>query len=95
MSVGEEDMRGNDLTKEAFKLLKASGPNFRGNIGGHDLFIKPAEVVVCDGFTGNVVLNTTEAVAHAISSWLKLELFRNPIRKGPIMRSTVACRCSA
>src|SRR4029077_13859167 len=61
MSIGEEDMRGNDVTKEAFKLLKASGLNFRGNIEGHDLFIKPAEVVVCDGFTGNVVLKATEA----------------------------------
>jgi phosphate acyltransferase len=81
MSIGEEDMRGNDVTKEAFKLLKASGLNFRGNIEGHDLFIKPAEVVVCDGFTGNVVLKTTEAVAQAILSWLKRELFRNPVRK--------------
>ena len=81
MSIGEEDMRGNDVTKEAFKLLKASGLNFRGNIEGHDLFEKPAEVVVCDGFTGNVVLKTTEAVAHAIFSWFKLELFRNPVRK--------------
>jgi phosphate acyltransferase len=78
MSIGEEDMRGNDVTKEAFKLLKASGLNFRGNIEEHDLFEKPAEVVVCDGFTGNVVLKTTEAVAHAILSWLKLEFFRNP-----------------
>jgi glycerol-3-phosphate acyltransferase PlsX len=74
-------MQGNDVTKEAFKLLKASGLNFRGNIAGHDLFAKPAEVVVCDGFTGNVVLKTTEAVAHAILSWLKHELCRNPVRK--------------
>src|SRR6202166_2928792 len=81
MSIGEEDMRGNDVTKEAFKLLKASGLNFRGNIEGHDLFEKPAEVVICDGFTGNVVLKTTEAVAHAIFSWLKHELFKNPIRR--------------
>src|SRR5271165_4609453 len=79
MSISEEDMKGSDVTKEAFKLLKVSGLNFRGNIEGHDLFEKPAEVVVCDGFTGNVVLKTTEAVAHAILSWLKLELFRNPV----------------
>src|SRR5260370_31429594 len=81
MSIGEEDMKGSDVTKKAFKLLKVSGLNFRGNIEGHDLFEKPAEVVVCDGFTGNVVLKTTEAVAHTILSWLKLELFRNPVRK--------------
>ena len=56
MSIGEEDMRGNDVSKEAFKLLKASGLNFHGNIQGHDPFEKPAELVVCHGFTGNVVL---------------------------------------
>src|SRR5580692_2876887 len=81
MSIGEEDMKGNDVTKEAFKLLRGSGLNFRGNIEGHDLFEKPSEVVVCDGFTGNVVLKTSEAIAHAIFSWLKHELFRNPLRK--------------
>ena len=81
MSISEKDMKGSDVTKEAFKLLKVSGLNFRGNIEGHDLFEKPAEVVVCDGFTGNVVLKTTEAVAHAIFSWLKHELFTNPVRK--------------
>jgi len=81
MSIGEEDMKGNDVTKEAFKLLKNSGLNFRGNIEGHDLFENPTEVVVCDGFTGNVVLKTSEAIAHAIFAWLKRELFRTPIRK--------------
>jgi len=81
MSIGEEDSKGNDVTKEAFKLLKGSGLNFRGNIEGHDLFENPAEVVVCDGFTGNVVLKTSEAIAHAIFSWLKRELFKNSIRK--------------
>jgi glycerol-3-phosphate acyltransferase PlsX len=81
MSIGEEDIKGNDVTKEAFKLLKASGLNFRGNIEGHDLFENPAEVVVCDGFIGNVVLKTSEAIAHAIFSWLKHELFKNPVRR--------------
>jgi len=81
MSIGEEDMKGNDVTKEAFKLLKASNLNFRGNIEGHDLFENPSDVVVCDGFTGNVVLKTSEAIARAIFSWLKHELFLNPVRK--------------
>jgi glycerol-3-phosphate acyltransferase PlsX len=81
MSIGEEDSKGNDVTKEAFKLLKGSGLNFKGNIEGHDLFENPAEVVVCDGFTGNVVLKTSEAIAHAIFAWLKRELFKNSIRK--------------
>jgi phosphate acyltransferase len=81
MSIGEEDMKGSDVTKEAFRLLRVSGLNFRGNIEGHDLFENPVEVVVCDGFTGNVVLKTTEAVAHVIFSWLKHELLMNPVRK--------------
>jgi glycerol-3-phosphate acyltransferase PlsX len=81
MSIGEEDTKGNDITKEAFKLLKASGLQFDGNIEGHDLFSGVSEVVVCDGFTGNVVLKTSEAIAHAIFSWLKHELFMNPVRK--------------
>ncbi len=81
MSIGEEDMKGNAVTKEAFKLLRCSGMNFRGNIEGHDLFENPADVVVCDGFTGNVVLKTSEAIAHAIFAWLKHELVRNNVRK--------------
>lgn len=81
MSIGEEDTKGNDITKEAFKLLKASGLQFDGNIEGHDVFSGVSEVVVCDGFTGNVVLKTSEAIAHAIFSWLKHELFMNPVRK--------------
>jgi phosphate acyltransferase len=81
MSIGEEDSKGNDVTKEAFKLLKASNLRFNGNIEGHDLFSGSSDVVLCDGFTGNVVLKTSEAIAHAIFSWLKHELFMNPVRK--------------
>ncbi len=53
--------RASELTKEAYKLLKESGLNFLGNVEGHDLFKKPVDVVVCDGFVGNVVLKTSEA----------------------------------
>jgi glycerol-3-phosphate acyltransferase PlsX len=81
MSIGTEDEKGNALTKEAFDLLKASRLNFRGNVEGHDLFEKPVEVVVCDGFTGNIVLKTSEAIAHAIFNWLKHEIYKSPIRK--------------
>lgn len=81
MSIGTEDQKGNELTKEAFDLIKATGLNFRGNVEGHDLFEKPVEVVVCDGFTGNVVLKTSEAIAHAIFAWLKREIYKSPIRK--------------
>src|SRR5881398_2951358 len=66
MSIGDEDSKGSELTKEVFKLLKQSNLNFRGNIEGHDLFADPVEVVVCDGFVGNVILKTCESIADAI-----------------------------
>ena len=81
MSIGGEDVKGSEFTKEVFKLIKSSGLNFRGNVEGHDLFEHPVEVVLCDGFTGNVVLKTTEATATAVFRWLKRELYRSPMRK--------------
>jgi glycerol-3-phosphate acyltransferase PlsX len=81
MSIGTEEAKGNEFTKEAFDLLKASGLNFRGNVEGHDLFEHPVEVVVCDGFTGNVVLKTAEAIAGAIFNWLKHEIVQSPLTK--------------
>ena len=81
LSIGEEDVKGNDITKEAFKLLKASSLNFSGNIEGRDLYENPADVVVCDGFTGNVVLKTSESIAYAIFGWLRRELNRGLVRK--------------
>jgi glycerol-3-phosphate acyltransferase PlsX len=80
MSIGGEDVKGSDLTKEVFKMLKASALNFRGNIEGHDLFENPVEVVVCDGFVGNVILKTCESVGDAIFKWLKHELTKNKLR---------------
>jgi glycerol-3-phosphate acyltransferase PlsX len=80
MSIGGEDVKGSDLTKEVFKMLKQSSLNFRGNVEGHDLFDDPVEVVVCDGFVGNVILKTCESVAGAVFNWLKHELTRNKVR---------------
>lgn len=80
MSIGTEDNKGTESTKDVFKMLKASGLNFRGNVEGHDLFENPVEVVLCEGFVGNVVLKSCEALAHAIFSWLKHELKKNPVR---------------
>ena len=80
MSIGGEDLKGSDLTKEVFKLLKQSSLNFRGNVEGHDLFEDPVEVVVCDGFVGNVILKTCESVGDAIFKWLKHELTKNKLR---------------
>lgn len=80
MSIGEEDAKGNSVTKETFSLLEKAGLNFAGNIEGHDLFEGEIDVVVCDGFVGNVVLKTSESVAHAIGVWLKQEFKANPLR---------------
>ncbi|MEY2511266.1 MAG: phosphate acyltransferase [Verrucomicrobiota bacterium] len=80
MSIGDEDMKGSDLTKEVFKMLKLSDLNFRGNIEGHDLFADPVEVVVCDGFVGNVILKTCESISDAIFKWLKHELMKSGAR---------------
>ncbi len=81
MSIGTEDSKGNEFTKEVFDLLKNSKLNFRGNVEGHDIFENPVEVVVCDGFLGNVLLKTIEATATAVLHWLKSELIKTPIRK--------------
>ena len=81
MSVGEEEGKGNELTREAYELLKDAPINFRGNVEGTHLFSSPLDVVVCDGFVGNVVLKTAEATAKVVMKWLKDELTANPIRK--------------
>jgi glycerol-3-phosphate acyltransferase PlsX len=80
VSLGEEDVKGTELTKEVFKLLKRSKLNFVGNIEGRHLFEDPVEVVVCDGFVGNVILKTSESIAVAIFKWLKHELTRTKMR---------------
>ena len=81
LSIGTEDSKGNELTLEAFKLCKLIDLHFIGNVEGHDLFNNRVDVVVCDGFVGNVVLKTCESLARALTSWLKVELTRNPKRK--------------
>jgi len=81
VSLGEEDVKGTEKTKEVFKLLKRSNLNFVGNIEGRHLFEDPVEVVVCDGFVGNVILKTCESIAVAIFQWLKHELMRTTKRK--------------
>ncbi len=74
VSIGGEETKGNEITKEAYKLLEQSGINFRGNVEGHDLFQGETDVVVCDGFVGNIVLKTAESSVGAIGHWLKEEL---------------------
>ena len=73
MSIGTEDSKGNELTKHAFPLLRdyTPGITFRGNVEGHDVFEGKTDVIVCDGFIGNVILKTSESAAHAIGYWLR------------------------
>ena len=74
LSIGEEDTKGNMLTKESFKLLKDAPVRFIGNIEGKDIFTGAADVVVCDGFIGNIVLKTSEGLAEVIMKMLKREI---------------------
>src|SRR5215831_843926 len=74
MSIGEEDIKGNELTKESQNLLKDAPINFIGNVEGRDIFTGDVDVVVCDGFTGNVILKTSEGLVEAIMGLLKTEL---------------------
>jgi glycerol-3-phosphate acyltransferase PlsX len=81
MSNGEEDEKGTTFTKETFRLLKETpGIEFVGNVEGRDLFETELDVVLCDGFVGNVMLKTVEATAKAVSKWLKAEIKGNPLR---------------
>src|SRR5215210_1950862 len=86
LSIGAEEIKGNDLTKEAFKMLKSSPLNFIGNIEGRNMYTGEADVIVCDGFTGNVALKVSEGVFEFIMRLLKHEL-RASLK-------TKAARCS-
>jgi glycerol-3-phosphate acyltransferase PlsX len=74
LGIGEEDAKGNELTKEAFKALKSHHKNFIGNIEGKDIFHGEADVVVCDGFVGNIALKISEGMAEATTKMLKQEI---------------------
>lgn len=80
LSIGTEEMKGNELTLEAHRLLKQTDLNFVGNVDGHDLFANIADVVVTDAFVGNAVLKACESTARVIARWLKEELKKNPLR---------------
>jgi glycerol-3-phosphate acyltransferase PlsX len=80
LSIGGEEGKGNEITREMFSILSESSLNFRGNVEGHDLFEGHTDVVVCDGFIGNIVLKTTESVVSAVAHWMKQEFKKNPLR---------------
>jgi len=74
LSIGEEESKGNDLTRETHRLLKTSNVNFIGNIEGREIYSGSADVIVCDGFTGNVVLKTSEGLVEVVETLLGDEL---------------------
>jgi glycerol-3-phosphate acyltransferase PlsX len=76
MSIGEEDTKGTDRTKEAFKTLKETGLNFIGNVEGRDVFDGKVDVIVTDGFTGNVILKVSEALGEMVEKLLREEIKR-------------------
>ncbi len=77
MSVGEEDSKGNELTKEAFEKLQASSLNFIGNIEGKDMYSGKADIIVSDGFTGNVALKVSEGAVETFFYMARTELMKN------------------
>jgi glycerol-3-phosphate acyltransferase PlsX len=76
LNIGEEAIKGNEVVKQAAELLRASGLNFIGNVEGDDIYKGKCDVVVCDGFVGNVALKTAEGVAQMLGSALKEEFSR-------------------
>jgi glycerol-3-phosphate acyltransferase PlsX len=81
MSMGEEATKGNDLTKEVHEALRGSALNFVGNVEGQDIFGDDVDVVVMDGFTGNVVLKASERLASSMMSLLREELRKTPVSR--------------
>ncbi len=85
LNVGEEEIKGNELVKQAGELLRASGLNFYGNVEGDDIFKGTTDVVVCDGFVGNVALKASEGLAKLLYDVLKTEFTRNVLTRAAAM----------
>jgi glycerol-3-phosphate acyltransferase PlsX len=81
MSVGEERTKGNDLTREVYARLMASSMNFIGNMEGKDIFSGKAEVIVSDGFTGNIALKVSEGVVDTMFNMARTEIMKNLFAK--------------
>lgn len=79
LNIGEEELKGNELSKETYQIFKVAPFDFIGNVEGRDIFQGKADVIVCDGFTGNVALKVAESVAELIS-----ELIKNGIKKNKL-----------
>ncbi len=89
LNIGTEEAKGNALTKQTYKLLKASLPNFAGNVEGKNIFDGEFDVVVCDGFAGNVVLKTSQGMAELMKTMMSGILPKNRVLRaliGPLLR---------
>ena len=93
LSIGEEATKGNEVTKEAFRLISESSLNFIGNLEGRDVYSGAADVIVCDGFLGNVSLKISEGLAEAMKKILMSEVMNSILGRlslvfvtGPLMR---------
>jgi len=81
LNIGEEDIKGNEAVKRAAELLRDSGLNFIGNIEGDGIYRGEADVVVCDGFVGNVMLKASEGLAHMVRSFIRQEFMRSALTR--------------
>ena len=81
LNIGEEAIKGNEVVKHAAELLRDSGLNFYGNIEGTDIYKGTTDVIVCDGFVGNVALKTSEGLAQMLAAYLREEFERNLFTK--------------
>ncbi|MEO7343997.1 MAG: phosphate acyltransferase, partial [Methylotenera sp.] len=81
LNIGSEDIKGNEVVKQTGELLRASHLNFYGNVEGNDIFKGTTDVVVCDGFVGNVALKTSEGLAQMMGRFLSQEFKRNWLTK--------------
>jgi glycerol-3-phosphate acyltransferase PlsX len=81
LNIGSEDIKGNEVVKQAAQLLRESDLNFYGNVEGNDIFKGTTDLVVCDGFVGNVALKTTEGLAQMLGGFLREEFCRNVFTK--------------
>jgi glycerol-3-phosphate acyltransferase PlsX len=85
LNIGEEAIKGSEIIKRAGELLRAAGDadliRFQGNVEGNDIFKGQVDVVVCDGFVGNVLLKTSEGLASMLSEFIRQEFTRNPLTK--------------
>jgi glycerol-3-phosphate acyltransferase PlsX len=81
LNIGEEEIKGNETVKQAGELLRKSGLNFYGNVEGNDIYKGTVDVVVCDGFVGNVALKTSEGLAQMLATFLREQFSRNWMTK--------------